>query len=378
MANTSFRNKKANADRSNNGIRKRVSGGGKVIKKKVVGDARQKIIQKKRNTVTDARDILASMAKGKDARSKLVRLRQKVNGNDNHNVQVIGHNILKKTDRNGKISLVTNKNRMPSTMNTKIQQQLGLLTAPRASRPIKKMAKRPTKEFQPPVLKKTIRNDYSMPMMPQFGYDHHPDIYRYYPSYQVDMPRPHMDLTISRGLVSDRSSGDWSTFSSKMRSIEDEPMVVETMTRPGMGRMSSDIHSRLDSKPSSSVPKSNVMAVVPMGHRIVVSNLQTSVTQDDIRELFEDIGQLFVARLVRPGTAEVIYKNLKDAQKAVDTYHNRQLDGQPMKCLLVNNRPGNNPTAPAIKTTEGVRKGASSNKLVPDISTIHKVLFQRN
>lgn len=41
---------------------------------------------------------------------------------------------------------------------------------------------------------------------------------------------------------------------------------------------------------------------------------------------------------MRPGTAEVIYKNMEDAVKAVDTYHNRQLDGQPMKCLLVKPR----------------------------------------
>lgn len=70
------------------------------------------------------------------------------------------------------------------------------------------------------------------------------------------------------------------------------------------------------------------------------------------KELFEDVGELLVSRLVRPGTAEVIYKNLKDAQKAVDTYHNRQLDGQPMKCLLVNKRPVNNPTAPAVRSAK--------------------------
>lgn len=44
------------------------------------------------------------------------------------------------------------------------------------------------------------------------------------------------------------------------------------------------------------------------------------------------------SRLVRPGTAEVIYKTLEDAQRAVDLYHNRQLDGQPMNCLLVTPR----------------------------------------
>lgn len=86
------------------------------------------------------------------------------------------------------------------------------------------------------------------------------------------------------------------------------------------------------------------------GYRIVVSNLHSSVSQSDIRELFEDIGELVEARLVRPGVAEVIFRTMKDAELAVDTYHNRQLDGQPMKCLLVNPRASSKPTAPAIKS----------------------------
>lgn len=32
--------------------------------------------------------------------------------------------------------------------------------------------------------------------------------------------------------------------------------------------------------------------------------------------------------------AEVVYLHQKDAQKAVDSYHNRQLDGLPMHCSL--------------------------------------------
>lgn len=88
------------------------------------------------------------------------------------------------------------------------------------------------------------------------------------------------------------------------------------------------------------------------GYRIVVSNLHSSVSQSDIRELFEDIGELVDARLVRPGVAEVIFRTMKDAEMAVDTYHNRQLDGQPMKCLLVNPRPvASRPTAPALKSS---------------------------
>lgn len=72
-----------------------------------------------------------------------------------------------------------------------------------------------------------------------------------------------------------------------------------------------------------------------IGHRIIISNLHTSVSESDVRELFEDVGPLVTASLVRPGIAEVVYKNLGDAEEAVETYHNRQLDGQPMKCMLV-------------------------------------------
>lgn len=58
------------------------------------------------------------------------------------------------------------------------------------------------------------------------------------------------------------------------------------------------------------------------------------------------------ARLVRAGVAEVIFADMKDAEAAVETYHNRQLDGQPMKCLLVNPRPTGKPTAPAIRSSK--------------------------
>ncbi|XP_050315344.1 polymerase delta-interacting protein 3-like [Anthonomus grandis grandis] len=170
---------------------------------------------------------------------------------------------------------------------------------------------------------------------------------------------------------------------------EDEEMPMMPPSRISLkgSTRTSNVHSRLDSSPADQLshgilaqPKTKV--VVPAGHRIVVSNLQGSVTEEDIKELFEDIGQLLSAKLVRPGVAEVIYKNLKDAQKAVDTYHNRQLDGQPMKCLLVNKRPMNQPTSMPLPKSEGILSRSSgsdsSNKLVPDISTIHKVLFQRN
>uniref|UniRef100_A0A2M4ANK4 RRM domain-containing protein n=1 Tax=Anopheles triannulatus TaxID=58253 RepID=A0A2M4ANK4_9DIPT len=103
---------------------------------------------------------------------------------------------------------------------------------------------------------------------------------------------------------------------------------------------------QMHSPASASPPRASAATT---GYRIIVSNLHSNVTQQDIQELFEDIGDLLESRLVRTGVAEVIYRTLRDAENAVDAYHNRQLDGQPMNCLLVHPRSSGKPTASAIK-----------------------------
>lgn len=75
--------------------------------------------------------------------------------------------------------------------------------------------------------------------------------------------------------------------------------------------------------------------------------IMLKITIFSSQELFGDVGGMVESRLVRPGTAEVIYKSVEDAQKAVELYHNRQLDGQPMNCLLVT--PRSSATAPAAR-----------------------------
>merc|ERR1712037_990206 len=68
----------------------------------------------------------------------------------------------------------------------------------------------------------------------------------------------------------------------------------------------------------------NGTGVSPLqGTKIVIQNLQTSVTQEDILELFGDIGALRRAKLVNPGHAEVTFINKTDAARAVEIYHNR-------------------------------------------------------
>lgn len=93
----------------------------------------------------------------------------------------------------------------------------------------------------------------------------------------------------------------------------------------------------------------------PKGFRVMVTNLHSSVTVWDIQELFADIGGLVSAAIIKPGVAEVVYRTLKDAEDAVEVYHNRQLDGQPMKCHLI--------TPPPPATME------------LDLDTLHSALF---
>lgn len=164
--NTNNRNKNINKNRPGKGVspkshlkmkkrpikgKPRNSGNPKVL------DARQKLMQKKRPVVTDARDVLAKKGKILDARNKLDRIRSGAAKPQNSNIKVIGKSILQKVDRNGKISLVTNKTRGRSDINIEIQKQLGLI-AP--SRP--QMKRPPIRKPQPPKaapLRKTIINE---------------------------------------------------------------------------------------------------------------------------------------------------------------------------------------------------------------------------
>ncbi|KAH8276670.1 hypothetical protein KR044_007629 [Drosophila immigrans] len=137
--------------------------------------------------------------------------------------------------------------------------------------------------------------------------------------------------------------------------------------------MQSSMHSSHRSAPS--------MATMPLplsvvnnkpGYRLLVSNLHANVTTADIRELFNDIGPMYDAHVVRPGTAEVIYKSLEHAEMAVDAYHQREFDGQPMHCVLVNphssNRSNHSVNSRTVTT--------NSSGVEVDIDALHSVLFR--
>lgn len=93
---------------------------------------------------------------------------------------------------------------------------------------------------------------------------------------------------------------------------------------------SAGIFAKISSPPRSS---SSSVAMIK-GFRIIVSNLDSGITEGEIRELFSDIGEVMSAKIIRAGTAEVIYRNIGDDERAHEAYHNRILDGRPMKIIL--------------------------------------------
>lgn len=77
------------------------------------------------------------------------------------------------------------------------------------------------------------------------------------------------------------------------------------------------------------------------GTKLYISNLDRGVSNDDIRELFSEIGELkryaiHFDKSGRPsGAAEVVYAKRSDAFAAHKRYNNVQLDGRPMKIEIV-------------------------------------------
>ncbi|KAL8047027.1 hypothetical protein ABFX02_08G211800 [Erythranthe guttata] len=77
------------------------------------------------------------------------------------------------------------------------------------------------------------------------------------------------------------------------------------------------------------------------GTKLSISNLDVGVSNEDIRELFAEIGELIryaihFDRNGRPsGSAEVVFARRSDAFQALKRYNNVQLDGKPMKIEII-------------------------------------------
>lgn len=304
----------------------------------VLTDARMRIIKTKRTKIDDARDIIAVNKRKtlKDARE-----------------------IISKREYLMKPMQATKKKPQIPHLKSAGARSLALRN---------EILLKESIDFGPPVsaLRRTVKNDMflsslppSMPKPPTFMFKNDrparlsPELDPF--DCYVVPKREHMPLPPMRGENS-RFHPAGKLMSAHMdayaKASSRYPRAAASSSRGDDhdDRMDTDayssVRSRLyqDSSRDSRNESAGIFAKMPVrhsspppdptGHSIIISNLHKSVTCEDVVELFEDVGPLASARLIRPGVAEVVYKSLGDAEQAVDTYHNRQLDDQPMKCTL--------------------------------------------
>lgn len=98
---------------------------------------------------------------------------------------------------------------------------------------------------------------------------------------------------------------------------------------------------------------------IETGTKLFISNLDYGVSNDDIKELFSEVGDMkrhgvHYDRSGRSkGTAEVVFSRRADAVAAVKRYHNVQLDGKPMKVEIVGTNIATHAAVPPVNGTFG-------------------------
>ncbi|XP_037937916.1 polymerase delta-interacting protein 3 [Teleopsis dalmanni] len=356
-------------------------------------DARNRIIEKNRAKIRDARDKLAEISRAcGDVRHRLL---QKQASSPSFMSSQTKQNY--RPDRVARIAPIRRSTSLGLTSKSakqRMKRMPDMFNVPLGYVDHDNMERMEQEEYAlASHLSRTVKNDIA-----QFGYNNthtnvpppaprrlnswgsNSDQFEPFDVYEIPRSRPERRMSVD--LPPPPPKG---ILRSSVRE-QSPPSMYQRRFNPENSHLSYEMRSRLMTTPDPHAsmgifanPQKTVHPQVsPNGYRIVVSNLHTSVTQTDIQELFEDVGELYDARIVRPGIAEVVYKSLTDAEKAVDQYHNRQLDGQPMKCLLVNPRASNKPTAPALKTASSTARLASNKTpLEIDIDALHKVLFRR-
>lgn len=114
---------------------------------------------------------------------------------------------------------------------------------------------------------------------------------------------------------------------------------------------------------------------------ILITNLQASVTEDDVLELFGEVGRIDEIQTLSHGCVQVTYAKEENAKQAINKYHNRLLDGQSMYVSLQpaisysTKSAKKTAAAPTTTATTETSSSSSSKKITIDPQFIRQALF---
>ncbi|CAO2814471.1 unnamed protein product [Amaranthus hypochondriacus] len=108
-----------------------------------------------------------------------------------------------------------------------------------------------------------------------------------------------------------------------------------------------DVHGEDEEKYSTLINEedkekhSELLSLPPHGSEVFIGGLPKDVTDEDLRELCEPIGEIFEVRLMKnkdtgevKGYAFVAFKTKEDGQRAIDELKNKEFKGKTLRCSL--------------------------------------------
>merc|ERR1712142_481398 len=327
------------------------------LKKAVVKDARNKIIQKKKQKIGDARERLGELARQGDARERLNKIKKVTTGVAS---RIGPQGVAARLNTNKGVNLKkqglqTAKNRQNVTGQTKMQGKnltRTVATAGKAARNnagglktakniIKPAVNRPAAKAQRPRNKQTvvvIKNDrakLNQQRMKQMQVRENVRMQQaaYQPRYQTqgmrsDMvwetspypqerfyePRPVMVQPRIQMAPAYRETIYVDQYGNEVDGpMRPRPVYMEAprprpapQVRIKKQPMSANMAARLEKKQPKQQPRQQQrqQPKAQQGHKVLVTNLHPCVSGEDMEELFSTIGTIVTARMVREGVAE--------------------------------------------------------------------------